>query len=343
MSTQGEVSLKFIKVCLAILTAIFITTAFIYTRKILIPFVISIFFFMLISPAQHWIQAKLRLPSQISLGIVMLGFLVSFTLIVVLFVSSFEQVILSADSYKAKVIEFSRWADAFLQKWNLRMDENLVRNSLNKIPLFSVATNITQALLSFISNAFLVTVFVFFFMLSEKGAEEAHKKRGEFYDLWLEIKRQISRYVNMKFFISFITSFFVFIVLILFKVDFAFMFAFFTFLLNFIPTIGSLIATLLPMPVLLLQFGFGWHLVLITGVLCSIQFAVGTVLEPKWMGNIMDLHPVTILLSLMFWGLVLGLAGMFLAVPMTAIIKLVMSKFQSTRSIAELLAGRLHW
>ena len=252
---HNEASLKFIKICLAILTAIFVTAAFIYTRKILIPFIISIFFFMLISPVQHWLQAKLRFPRKVSLTLVMLGFLIFFTLLIILFVSSLEKVILSADSYKIRVIELFRWADGFLQRWDLRIDENLIRNSLNKVPIFSVATNITQALLSFVKNAFLVIVFIFFFMLSEKGVDKINVGKGGL--LWLEIKTQISRYVNMKFFTSGLTAIFVFLVLALFSVDFALMFAFFTFLLNFIPAVGSFIATLLPIPVLIASVWFG--------------------------------------------------------------------------------------
>ncbi len=119
------------------------------------------------------------------------------------------------------------------------------------------------------------------------------------------------------------------------------MFAILTVLLNFIPNFGSVIATLLPIPVLLLQYGLGWQTMTVITLLFAIQFCIGNLVEPKMMGESLDLHPVTILLFLMFWGLVWGLPGMFLAVPITAILKIILSRIETTLPLSELLAGRL--
>ena len=68
---------------------------------------------------------------------------------------------------------------------------------------------------------------------------------------------------------------------------------------------------------------------------------IGNIIEPLIMGDHLDLHPVVILLSLIFWGLIWGITGMLLAAPITAILKIVCDRFKMTRPIAELLAGRL--
>jgi AI-2 transport protein TqsA len=73
----------------------------------------------------------------------------------------------------------------------------------------------------------------------------------------------------------------------------------------------------------------------------AVQFGIGNVLEPRMMGRSLDLHPVTILLTLMFWGALWGIVGMLLAVPITAIAKLLCEKGELTRPVAELMAGRL--
>jgi len=109
----------------------------------------------------------------------------------------------------------------------------------------------------------------------------------------------------------------------------------------FIPTIGSIVATVIPAPVVLLQFGFGWQLWIILAVSMAIQFTIGNVVEPKLLGERMDLHPITVLLFLMFWGLVWGLPGMFLAVPITAVLKIILSRIDTTEPLAELMAGRI--
>ena len=73
----------------------------------------------------------------------------------------------------------------------------------------------------------------------------------------------------------------------------------------------------------------------------AIQLAVGNLVEPMVMGENLDLHPVTILMSLIFWGLLWGIVGMLLATPIMAVLKIIFSRLEITRPIAELLAGRL--
>ena len=72
----------------------------------------------------------------------------------------------------------------------------------------------------------------------------------------------------------------------------------------------------------------------------KIFFAIKNILEPKLLGKGLDLHPITILISLMFWGLIWGVAGMFLAVPITAVLKIVLEKMPLTYHLSEVLAGR---
>jgi AI-2 transport protein TqsA len=124
-------------------------------------------------------------------------------------------------------------------------------------------------------------------------------------------------------------------------VELAVMFAMLTFLLNFIPSIGSIVAVIIPLPVILLQYGFGWQFWFVLAFAGMVQFVIGNVLEPKMMGESLGLHPVTVLLFLMFWGLVWGIPGMFLAVPITAILKIVLCRIPTTVPVANLLAGKL--
>ena len=124
----------------------------------------------------------------------------------------------------------------------------------------------------------------------------------------------------------------------------AFVFGLLTFLLNFIPSIGSVIATLLPLPlamVAILDYG-NWPLIIsVVAIPGALQMVIGNVIEPKLMGRGLELHPVTILLSLAFWGLLWGYMGMVLAVPITAIIRIILIRFETTRAIGNLLGGKL--
>ena len=130
------------------------------------------------------------------------------------------------------------------------------------------------------------------------------------------------------------------VILTFFSVDLAIMFAIFTVLLNFIPSVGSIVATLLPVPVLFFQYGLHWQFVCILILIALVQLLIGNIIEPKLLGDSMGLHPITILGFLVFWGLAWGVAGMFLAVPITVILKIILHKIEPTRPVAELMAGR---
>jgi AI-2 transport protein TqsA len=133
----------------------------------------------------------------------------------------------------------------------------------------------------------------------------------------------------------------VWMVLTFLGLDMAFLFAVLVFMLNFIPTLGSIIATILPIPVALIQFESPWRILLVILIPAAIQFVVGNLIDPKLLGDRLDLHPVVIVAALLFWGLIWGLPGMFLAVPITVAIRLALLRSELGREAAELMAGRL--
>jgi AI-2 transport protein TqsA len=100
-------------------------------------------------------------------------------------------------------------------------------------------------------------------------------------------------------------------------------------------------ATLLPIPIAVLQFDNPWMIAAVILVPGIFQLVIGNAVEPLIMGEGLDLHPVTVLLALIFWGLLWGVVGMLLAAPMTAILRIVLERIETTRPAAELLAGRL--
>jgi len=331
MSTQYE---KINNACLLILTATAITVALIYTKSILVPFVIAFFLYAILSPIIDGLNKRLKWPRGVVVVLVAVLFVVFITLISIFIINSLNGFFKDAAQYKERIVEFVTWVRTTAEGFGYRIQDVSIENYIKKLPFFSVAGNITLAAGSFLGNLLLVIVFVFFFLLGETASAADDKQ------LISQTKRNISRYVATKFLTSLVTGVFVFILLVSFRVEMAFLFGVLTVLFNLIPTIGSIIATVLPVPVILLQFGFGWQLWVVLAVSMMIQFTIGNVIEPKLMGERMDLHPITVLLFLMFWGLVWGLPGMFLAVPITAVLKIVLSRIETTQALAELMAGR---
>jgi predicted PurR-regulated permease PerM len=127
-------------------------------------------------------------------------------------------------------------------------------------------------------------------------------------------------------------------VLTLIGVNYAALFALIIFLLNYIPTIGSLIGVVFPSVLALLQFSTAWPFVAVVVLLGVIQFCIGSLLEPRLMGRSLNLSPLVIILSLSFWGSIWGVTGMVLCVPLTVMLLIVCAQFPLSRPFAILLS-----
>lgn len=123
-------------------------------------------------------------------------------------------------------------------------------------------------------------------------------------------------------------------------VDAPLFWAFLIFILNFIPTIGSLIATIFPAFFAVLQFGEFTPGILVLAIVGAIQLIVGNLVEPRVMGNTLNISPLVVFLTLSLWGVMWGVLGMLLSVPITVIIIIIMSEFPETRPIAILLSQK---
>lgn len=193
---------------------------------------------------------------------------------------------------------------------------------------------ITSALLEFFSTSVVVLIYVFFILL---GSEDSTRLTPSI----SAVDQQVRSYLFLKTVISILTGLVFGAALWLFGVPMALTFGLLAFLLNYIPNIGPVVASLLPIPFILLSpDGSALWMVAAIIVTMAIQVVSGSVVEPKLMGDSSDLHPVVILLALMFWGMMWGITGMFLATPITAGIKIVMEGYTSTKPIANLMAGR---
>ena len=205
--------------------------------------------------------------------------------------------------------------------------------SLTHLPLLNMMRSMGGWLVSFISNTMLVSLFLIFLFMGNTNEQE-------YSSLTSTIEKQISYYLIVKLFISLLASLTTWIVLKITGTEMAGMFAVLTLVLNFIPNIGPFIATMLPLPVLFLQYGFDWHIITVIFLLTAAHFIIGNILETKWLGKGMDLNPLIVIAALIFWALVWGAVGALLAVPLTSIIKMILERSTSTKSFADLLAGR---
>jgi AI-2 transport protein TqsA len=231
------------------------------------------------------------------------------------------------------VAELAQRALAELNAHRIQVDQARISAELeSRLP--QLITDAVGTVSTVLSSCFLIMIFVVFLLIGRNP----HKRRA---DIYSEIEATIRGYITTKTLISAATGLLVGLILWTLGLRMAVLFGLLAFLLNFIPNIGSIIATLLPLPVALAQFDDPWHVVAAVGIPGTIHIMVGNFIEPRLMGRGLELHPVTVLLALAFWGLLWGVVGMVLAVPMAATLRIVLSRFATTRSLGDLLAGRL--
>lgn len=336
-SSRAETQLSGLSVVsgsLAILAGVAIGFAMFYTKSVMIPFVLAIFITYLINPIIELLVSKLKFPKVLAITTV---FLLGVLLLMSaggLTANTIRDLIVDSRSYKEGVINFAKRSIEFASQYGIQIDMQSILDSIQKLPVFDLISETAGLLVDIFSKSFLVLIFILFLIIGKKEKVKHSKLRTQ-------IDTNIRSYIITKATVSVTTGVLVGTVLALFGVNYALLFGILTFLLNFIPNIGSVIATLLPIPVILIQFNNLWIIFGAILIPACIQMIIGNVIEPKFMGTSLDLHPVTILLVLMFWGLLWGIPGMFLAVPITAVLKIVFEHFDKSRPIANVMAGRI--
>ena len=214
----------------------------------------------------------------------------------------------------------------------------------------SFLTSIASSLTSILASGGLILIYIGFLFL-----EQGHfsnkitalvadpNKEQDANKIINRIRDDIQKYITIKVITSSLTGILSYIILRIADVDFAGVWGLLIFLLNFIPTIGSIIATIFPALIALAQSdGYTLFLVVLFGI-GALQVCIGNILEPRLMGSSFNLSPIIILLNLALWGYIWGIPGMFLCVPFLIIVTIILSHFPQTRPMAIILSsdGRL--
>ena len=318
-------------ICLMILAASASTWVLVYTKTVLMPFVIALFFYMLANSLATWLSRKWKVPYGIGLTLSFVTFM-ALTIMTASFISSsIESFVSGADIYTDRLNDSLDWILTKAANYHININADFVTETLAKLPVFNMVKSVGGLIVSLFTNIILITLFVIFMFMGNASAE-----KPAFVGT---VQRQISLYLMVKIGVSLLAAGCTWIVLTSTKTELALMLAVLTFILNFIPNIGPLIATLLPLPVLFLQYGFDWHMLLVVVLLTAVHFIVGNILETKWLGKGMNLDPIVVVACLIFWALVWGVMGALLAVPLTAIIKMILEQHETTRPIARILGG----
>jgi AI-2 transport protein TqsA len=218
-----------------------------------------------------------------------------------------------------------------------------LNNLLNKTMLTTAAGGLLKGASSF-GSSFLMFTLYFIFLLPGMSRYEhfiryVGGEKNSFLEDYEKIQQNISTYMIIKTVISSVTGTITWLICSMVGLEFAFFWGFLTFILNFIPSIGSIIATLLPslMGLILLETYNEFLLLLL--LLGANQLVIGNFLDPKIMGNKLRLNTVAVLFGLVFWGVIWGIPGMLLSVPLSVTLKLMLEKSSSWSILARIMGS----
>jgi AI-2 transport protein TqsA len=381
-------------VSLVILAFVALAFALVYTRAVMIPFIVALFIVSLVSPVQDFQVKRLRFPRILAAALTLSLVLVMIALVSLLVTYTIQTVVSTARDYSAS---FAYMANKVLEPLEYMYEEETpavpgassesdLDDGLSAGPavvepgpdanapeaaepyqdtpgakvrrlnakklvsdmqkyIFNILTGAVGTIFGLVSGVFFVIIFVMF-LVAGRDPYATHS------EIYANIVQKVRRYVGTKVAISLVTGLLVWVSLQRLGLPLAIVFGILAFLLNFIPSIGSVISTMLPIPVAVAHFAGApsmqgqehayWGTVfLVVAIPGAIQMVMGNVIEPKLMGEGLNLHPVTVLLALSFWGLLWGVVGMLLAAPITAAIRIVLMQFDTLRPIGKLLAGDL--
>lgn len=318
----------------------------IFAQSIILPFILAILFWFMIRIIKKIflrIKPLSRVPGWLMTLFSTLVLLSILLLVVNLLSNNIQQLSSALPGYQSNIEKITLAINS-----SFNIDIITLLNDFTKDYNFTGLLSATiSAITGLFGDAFMVVLYLLFLLLEEpifpgklRAMYSGQEQYAHMIDLIAKIDHSISNYLGIKTLVSLMTGFCSYIVLLAVGVEAPLFWAFLIFILNFIPTIGSLIATAFPAIFALFQFGEFAPAILILTIVGGIQLVFGNIVEPRLQGNSLNISPLVVFLTLALWGLIWGIAGMLLSVPITVILILIMSEFPDTRPFAILLSQR---
>lgn len=329
-----------------IIVTIAIIATLVIGKGILIPFIFALIFWFLTREIRKTIYklpfAKKFIPYWLSNVFVFTFIVLGFGFVSEIITNSISNLTTSYSNYEPNI-------DAIIKRLNAYFHIDIITSVKSVVGDFdygSVLGNIANGISSLLGDTFMIIIYALFIFLEESNFKKKLQqlftnKDGNsksFQSILKKVENSISNYLRLKTYVSLLTGVLSYVVLLMVGVDGAPFWAFLIFLLNYIPTIGSLVATAFPAIFSLIQFGEFTPFLIVLFAVGAIQVIVGNVVEPKVFGKSLNLSPLVTILSLAVWGEIWGITGMILSVPITVIMIIIFSQFENTKNIAILLS-----
>ncbi len=322
----------------------------IIAKHLIIPLIVAISIWYLINTLAGYFQniriLNIALPRSLS-------FLFAAVTIIAVFAFSINIILDNAEKMVAAAPRYEQTLDLVIAdalSWMDFEETPSLARLLRQIDLRPLVVSLGAGISNFAGQLVLIIIYIIFLLLEQRFFKlkfQAFFSHPEQYRKGMRILERINTsiqtYITVKTFVSFLTATLSYIGMRIIGLDFAAFWAFLIFLMNFIPSIGSITATALVSLFALLQFEDLSHFFLALLVVGSVQLAIGNYLDPRLMGKSLNISPLIVILSLALWGSIWGVIGMALSVPIMVSIMIILSQFPQTAALAVLLSqdGRI--
>ena len=308
-------------------------------RSLITPVLLALFISIICIQPITWMEKK-RVPRWLALIVVALGLVVVFLGFTILIGGTLSFFITSVTKYEAMLVTMSNTFIQFLNENGLNVPQDQVSKLIQSAKIFEVTSEAMQELLRLIGNALLIFLIILFilmefssFSIKAKAILGLSEKSIAYLST---ITKNTRHYLVIKTLVCLVNGALIYVAMVIIGVDYPLLWATVAGLMNYIPTVGSIFATIPAVLFALIQLGAGgafWTL----GAFVVIHNVLGNFIEPKIMGRGLGLSALVVILSLVFWGYILGPVGMFLSVPFTMTIKIILEQREKTRWLAVLL------
>lgn len=306
---------------------------------IILPFALAVFLAILSLPLLRSLRA-LRVPTPLAVGLTVIANMGVLGFLALIVSRSFSEFVVALPRYMVGLQDLVERATAGLVQRGLVTADWVATDLINTGAVMDIVATTLRSIATVLSNAVLVLIILTFVLAEVSGFPSklraalgrADVDLGRFARITLEVQR----FLGIKTLTSLATGTLVGFWVAAVGVDFPVLWGLLAFLLNYIPAVGSILAAIPAVVIALVQFSPARAAVLALGYL-AINIVIGNLIEPNLMGRRLGLSPLVVVISLIFWGWVLGPIGMFLSVPLTVIVKITLENTEDFRWLAILL------
>lgn len=329
---------KFLKIIALLVLSVY---ALVAAKKVLIPLFIAILIWFIIFEITTKIQSrkigKFRFPRWVAYLFSTIIIATAGYFILDAMIHNLKEINELAPKYQLNLRNFETWAR---NKYHLDL-EMISVVWLKEMDIQALAGSLLNQLSGLVSNSFMIVLYIIFIIIESEYFTPKLKKSIPNKSALLNtvevlnnIKKSMGNYIILKTGVSLITGVCSYIILLIIGVDLAFFWALLIFLLNYIPSVGSLIATIFPSLVALFQFGALQPFLLVLFAIGTLQIVVGNFIEPKVFGDKLNINGFVVILALSVWGAIWGVAGMVLSVPIVLVTIAIFDQFPQTKGIS---------